>query len=63
LAELLKNSTETMAAREKAALLEGKLSVLTQTWRRRLVDALTIALAQSASSVRESLGRIAQSHN
>jgi hypothetical protein len=63
LAELLKNSTETMAAREKAALLEGKLSVLTQTWRRRLVDALTVALAQTASSMRENLGRIAQSHN
>ena len=29
LAELLKASAETMAAREKAALLEGKLSVLT----------------------------------
>src|SRR5579864_9374086 len=39
LAELLKASTETMAAREKAALLEGKLSVLTQTWPRRLADA------------------------
>src|SRR3984893_648825 len=36
LAELLKGSAETMAAREKAALLEGKLSVLTQPWRRRL---------------------------
>ena len=36
LAELLKASSETMAAREKAALLEGKLSVLTQPWRRRL---------------------------
>jgi hypothetical protein len=36
LAELLKASAQTMAAGEKAALLEGKLSVLTQPWRRRL---------------------------
>ena len=63
LAELLKNSTETMAAREKAALLEGKLSVLTQSWRHRLVDAFTLALAQTSSGVRESVGRIAQSQN
>jgi hypothetical protein len=63
LAELLKNTTETMAAREKAALLEGKLSVLTQTWRRRLVDSLALGLAQTASSVRENVGRIVQSHN
>jgi hypothetical protein len=57
LAELLKASTETMAAREKTALLEGKLSVLTQTWRRRLVDALT------RSNERESVGRFARSHS
>jgi hypothetical protein len=61
LAELLKNSTETMAARERAALLEGKLSVLTQSWRRRLVEAFTLALAPAASNVRESVGRTA--HN
>jgi hypothetical protein len=36
LAELLKASAQTMVAREKAALLAGKLSVLTQPWRRRL---------------------------
>ncbi|SDS25636.1 hypothetical protein [Bradyrhizobium canariense] len=36
LAELLKASAQTMASREKAALLEGKLSVLTLPWRRRL---------------------------
>jgi hypothetical protein len=36
LAELLKASAQTMAARERAALLAGKLSVLTQPWRRRL---------------------------
>src|ERR1700688_3037236 len=36
LAELLKTSAQTTAAGEKAALLEGKLSVLTQPWRRRL---------------------------
>jgi hypothetical protein len=46
-AELLKASSETMAARERAALLEGKLSVLTQPWRRRLVDAVTLALPYS----------------
>jgi hypothetical protein len=57
LAELLKGSVETMAAREKAALLEGKLSVLTQPWRRRLVDAVTLVLPQAASIVRESVGR------
>jgi hypothetical protein len=60
LAELLKAGTETMAAREKAAVLEGKLSVLTQTWRRRLVDALTFALPQAASNERESVGRFAR---
>jgi hypothetical protein len=60
LAELLKGSAETMAAREKAALLEGKLSVLTQPWRRRLVDAVTLVLPQAASIVRESVGRIAR---
>ena len=49
-----------MAAREKAALLEGKLSVLMQPWRRRLVDAVNLALPQAASIVRESVGRIAR---
>jgi hypothetical protein len=62
LAELLKSSVETLAAREKAARLEGKLSMLTQPWRRRLVDAFTLALPQAASTVRESVGRIARSH-
>ena len=60
LAELLKASSETMAAREKAALLEGKLSVLSQPWRRRLVDAVTLVLPQAASMVREGVGRIAR---
>jgi hypothetical protein len=70
LAELLKNTTATMEAREKAALLEGKLSVLTQSWRRRFADAFGFALSQTASGVsqtasgvRESVGRIVQSHN
>jgi hypothetical protein len=63
LAELLKASVQTMAARERAALLEGKLSVLAQSWWRRLVDAFTLALQQAASNVRESVGRIARSHN
>jgi hypothetical protein len=60
LAELLKASADTMAAREKAALLEGKLSVLTLPWPRRLVDAVTLALPQAASIVRDSVGRIAR---
>ena len=63
LAELLKVSTESMGAREKAALLEGKLSMLTQPWRRRLVDAFSLALPQVASSARESAGPVAQSRN
>jgi hypothetical protein len=36
LAELLKASAQSMATVERAALLEGKLSMLTQPWRRRL---------------------------
>jgi len=63
LAELLKASTESLGAREKAALLEGKLSMLTQPWRRRLVDAFTLALPQVASNPRESAGPIVQSQN
>jgi hypothetical protein len=61
LAELLKTTSESMGAREKAALLEGKLSMLTQPWRRRLVDAFSLALPQVAA--RESAGSVAQSHN
>jgi hypothetical protein len=45
---LLKATSEGMGARERAALLEGKLSMLTQPWRRRLVDALSLALPQVA---------------
>ncbi|NOJ43149.1 hypothetical protein [Bradyrhizobium australiense] len=63
LAELLKVSTESVGARERAALLEGKLSMLTQPWRRRLVDAFTLALPQVASNPRESAAPIAQSPN
>src|SRR5690349_8071433 len=63
LAELLKSTSESIGAREKAALLEGKLSMLTQPWRRRLVDAFTLALPQVAGNPRESAGSIAQSHN
>jgi hypothetical protein len=51
LAELLKASSETMAAREKAALLEGKLSVLKQPWLRRLVDAVSLALPHPPTSL------------
>ncbi|WP_024518760.1 hypothetical protein [Bradyrhizobium sp. Tv2a-2] len=58
LAELLKSSVETLAARERLALVEGKLSILTQPWRRRLVDAFTLCLPQAATTVRERrLGR------
>ena len=35
LSELLKASVEIAAARERAALLEGKLSILAQPWWRR----------------------------
>src|SRR5512141_2052098 len=48
LAELLKATSEGMGARERAALLEGKLSMLTQPWRRRLIDAFSLALPQVA---------------
>jgi len=44
-----------VAAREKAATLEGKLSLFAQPWRRRLVDAVTLALPQAASSPRRSV--------
>ena len=53
LAELLKTTTDAMAARERAALLEGKLSVLNEPprWLRKLVEAFTLALPQAASSL------------
>src|SRR3954470_22712518 len=63
LAELLKTTSESTGARERAALLEGKLSMLTQPWRRRLADAFTLALPQVAANTRESAGSIAQSRN
>ena len=63
LAELLKTTSESTGAREKAALLEGKLSMLTQPWRRRLADAFSLALPQVASNARDSGGSIAQSRN
>ena len=62
LAELLKSSIETLAAREKAALLEGKLSTLTQPWRRQLVDAFNLVLPQGPSNLRQGVGRIARFH-
>lgn len=55
LAELLKSSIETVAAREKAAALEGKLSLFAQPWRRRLADAVNLALPQAASNPRRSV--------
>jgi len=63
LAELLKSTSESIGARERAALLEGKLSMLTQPWRRRLVDAFTLALPQVACNAPESAGSVAQSRN
>ena len=63
LAELLKASSESAGAREKAALLEGKLSMLSQPWRRRLVDAFTLALPQVAGNAREGGASVAQSRN
>jgi hypothetical protein len=63
LAELLKTTSESAGARERAALLEGKLSMLTQPWRRRLADAFSLALPQVAGNTRESGGSIAQSRN
>jgi hypothetical protein len=63
LAELPKAASESAGAREKAALLEGKLSMLTQPWRRRLADAFSLALPQVAGTTRESAGSIAPSHN
>ena len=52
LAELLKASVETAAARERAALLEGKLSILAQPWWRRLVDAFVRVPPQAGSAMR-----------
>ena len=63
LAELLKATSEGMSARERAALLEGKLSMLTQPWRRRLVDAFSLALPLAACNPREATGSVAQSRN
>jgi hypothetical protein len=63
LAELIRTTTETVAAREKAALLEGKVSILTQPPRRSLVDAFAQALPQAASSLRGSIGRFARPQN
>ena len=63
LAELIRITTETVAAREKAALLEGKVSVLSQPQRHWLVDALAHALPQAASGLRDSIGRLARSQN
>ena len=62
LAELLKSSIETVAAREKAALLEGKLSLFAQPWRRRLVDAFTLALPQAGSNTRATVAGVGKPH-
>src|SRR5271169_3847427 len=52
LAELLKASVEAAAARERAALLEGKLSILAQPWWRRLVDAFVHIPSEAGSAMR-----------
>ena len=52
LAELLKASVEAAAARERAALLEGKLSILAQPWWRRLVDAFVHIPPEAGSAMR-----------
>ena len=63
LAELLKATSDSTGARERAALLEGKLSMLTQPWRRRLVDAFTLALPQVGLNASEGAGTVAPSAN
>ena len=63
LAELLRATSDSSDAREKAALLEGKLSMLSQPWRRRLVDAFTLALPQVACNPPQAAGSVVQSHN
>jgi hypothetical protein len=62
LAELLKATSEHMSARERAALLEGKLSMMTQPWRRRLADAFSLALPQ-VTTPREAAASVAPSPN
>jgi hypothetical protein len=52
LAELLKASVEIVAARERAALLEGKLSILAQPWWRRLVDSFVHIPSESGLPMR-----------
>ena len=63
LAELLKATSEHMSAREKAALLEGKLSMMTQPWRRRLADAFSLALPQVTSPREPAAASVAPSPN
>jgi hypothetical protein len=49
LAELLKASATIAAAQSKAAHLEGKLSILTQPWWRRLLEVFSSAQLQPAA--------------
>ena len=60
LAELLKSSIETVAAREKAALLEGKLSLFAQPWRRRSMPSPSPCPRQPPTRVRASQGSVSQ---
>ncbi|MGY8663770.1 hypothetical protein Q3C01_15555 [Bradyrhizobium sp. UFLA05-109] len=59
LAELLKANVETVAAREKAAHLEGRLSTAKQPWRRRLAEAFTHIPLEA---MRWNIGRAARSN-
>ena len=77
LAELLKANLDMLAAREKAAGLEGKLegkqelkeeieqeaqsAVPAPSWGRRVIGAFATIPQQAASSVRESVGRLGKS--
>jgi ribosomal protein L18E len=59
MAELIKASNETTAAREKAAYFAGKLSTVKQRWWRKLAETITQPPMQA---FRVNIGRIARSN-
>ncbi|MEK9282557.1 hypothetical protein MTR72_23465 [Bradyrhizobium sp. ISRA442] len=59
LAELLKANIETVAAREKVAHLEGRLSMVRQPWRQRLAEVFRHVPLEA---LRWNSGRSARSH-
>ena len=59
MAELIRASNETTAAREKAAYFAGKLSTVKQRWWRKLAETITHAPMQA---FRVNIGRIARSN-